>query len=153
MFKRHGVYTETEVKARYEILMEEYSKIINIEALTMVDMVKKDYTPSISDYQKNLCDTVLAKKAVCEDMPCETETALLKKVSGLADKIFEKNNELDAALKNVPDGDATKVAVYYRNEVFSKMGELRELVDSVEADADREFWPVPSYGDIIFSVK
>ena len=153
LFKRHHVYNETEVRARYEILMEEYSKIINIEALTMVEMVKKDYTPAISDYQKNLCDTILAKKSVCESIPCETETAVLKKVSELADKIFSKNNELDTALKNVPDSDATEVAVYYRNEVFSKMTELRALVDSVEADADREFWPVPSYGDIIFSVK
>ena len=153
LFRKHGVYNETEVRARYEIILEEYSKIVNIEALTMVEMVKKDYSPSISEYQRSLCDTILAKREVCENVPCKTETETLKKVSALADKIFDKNNELDFALKNVPCGDVLKTAQYYKDEVLSKMFELRELVDAVEVDADREYWPVPSYGDIIFSVK
>ncbi len=153
LFKRHGVYSENEMKARYEILMEEYSKVINIEALTMVEMVKKDYSPAISEYQRSLCDTILSKKAVCESLPCVEETETLKKIAAAADEIFAKNNELDAALKAVPAGDASEVAVYYKDNIVPKMQELRALVDSVEADADREFWPVPSYGDIIFSVK
>ncbi len=153
LFKRHKVYNETEMRARYEILMEEYSKLINIEALTMVEMVKKDYSPAISDYQRNLCDTILAKQSVCDSIPCTAETETLKKISALADNIFAKNNELDNALKNVPNTDVTTISTYYRNTVFELMGELRQMVDAVEAETDREFWPVPSYGDIIFSVK
>ena len=154
LFKRHGVYNETEMHARYEILMEEYSKVINIEALTMVDMVKKDYIPSISEYQRSLCDTILSKREVCESIPCETEKNILSRVAQLADSIYAKNAELDNAIKNVPsEKSATEIAFYYKDEVIGKMEELRKMVDEVEAEADREFWPVPSYGDIIFSVK
>ncbi len=153
LFKKHDVYNETEMRARYEILMEEYSKLLNIEALTMVEMVKKDYSPAISDYQRNLCDTILAKQAVHKSISCKTEKETLKNISELADKIFEKNQELENALKNVPTENVTVTATYYRKEIFSKMLELRSMVDAVEAETDRDFWPVPSYGDIIFSVK
>ena len=153
LFKRHGVYNETEMRARYEILLEEYSKLVNIEALTMVDMVKKDYTPAISDIQKGLCDTILAKRAVGEDIPMETEKNALKKVASIADEITGVNDALDSALKNVPTGDALETARYYRDQVVSKMNKLRTLVDTVEAESDRGYWPVPSYGDLIFSIK
>jgi len=153
LFKRHGVYNETEMRARYEILLEEYSKLVNIEALTMVDMVKKDYSPAISDIERTLCETILAKREVCEDIPCETEKNLLKKIAAAADEITGVNDALDKALKNVPCGNALEVAKHFRNEIIPKMTKLRELVDGVEAESDRGFWPVPSYGDIIFSIK
>ncbi len=153
MFKRHKVYNETEMRARYEILLEEYSKVVNIEGLTMVDMVKKDYTPAISNIQRNLCDTILAKRNVCPDIPFEAEKLSLQRISTLADKIFAANGELDDALKNVPEGTALEVATYYRREVVSRMKSLRALVDEIEAHSDRNFWPVPSYGDLIFSIK
>ena len=153
LFKRHRVYNETEMHARYEILLEEYSKLVNIEALTMVDMVKKDYTPAISEIQRSLCDTILAKREVSANIPAKTEIDLLEKISKTADEITEINNSLDNVLKNVPKGTALDVAVYYRKEVIARMEKLRELVDMVEAESDRGFWPVPSYGDIIFSIK
>jgi len=153
LFKRHKVYNETEMHARYEILLEEYSKLVNIEALTMVDMVKKDYSPAISEIQRSLCETILAKREVSASIPSKTETDLLEKISKMADEITEINNSLDNVLKNVPKGTALEIAVYYRKEVVSRMEKLRELVDTVEAESDRGFWPVPSYGDIIFSIK
>ncbi len=153
LFKRHGVYNETEMRARYEILLEEYSKLVNIEALTMVDMVKKDYSPAITDIQKALCDAIIAKRTVSEDIPCETEKKALERIAKSADEITEVNMALDNALKNVPNGNALETAVYYRHEIVSKMTKLRSLVDSVEAEGDRGYWPVPSYGDLIFSIK
>ena len=147
------MYSETEMRARYEILLEEYSKVVNIEGLTMVDMVKKDYTPAISDIQRNLCDTILAKKAVSDKIPCKAETVSLERISALADRIFDANSELENALNSVPQGTALEVAQHYRHEVVSRMAALRALVDEIEAHSDREFWPVPSYGDIIFSIK
>ena len=153
LFKKHCIYNETEVHARYEIILEEYSKIINIEALTMVDMVKKDYIPAISKIQRCLCETLLAKTAVSPDIPCQAEKVKLNRVATLADKIFETNNNLDEALKAVPKGDVLEKATYYRKTICPIMTELRAAVDEIEADSDREFWPVPSYGDIIFSIK
>ncbi|MBO4941079.1 MAG: glutamine synthetase III [Clostridia bacterium] len=153
LFKRHGVYNETEMRARYEILLEQYSKLVNIEALTMVDMVKKDYSPAISDVQRGLCETIIAKREVCPDIPFETEKGALKKIAAAADEITEINNALDSDLKNVPNGTSLEVARFFADSVIPKMERLRFLVDSVEAESDRGFWPVPSYGDIIFSIK
>lgn len=153
LFKKHGIYNATEVHARYEIILEEYCKIINIEGLTMVDMVKKDYIPAISKIQRCLCDTLIAKREVSKNIPCQSEKIKLKRVATLADKIFETNNTLDTALKSVPQGDILEKATYYRKRICTLMEELRSLVDEIEADSDREFWPVPSYGDIIFSIK
>ena len=153
LFKRHGVYNETEMRARYEILLDEYSKLVNIEALTMVDMVKKDYTPAIFNIEKSLCDVIAAKKATCDSIPCETEKGLLKKIATAADEITEVNDSLCLALKNVPSGQALETAKYFRSEIVPKMAKLRTLVDTVEAESDRRFWPVPSYGDMIFSIK
>ncbi len=153
MFKRHRVYSETEMRARYEILLEEYSKLVNIEGLVMVDMVKKDYSPAIRDIQKGLCDTILSKHSVSETIPCKTETEALNKIAAAADEITEVNNALDGALKNVPVGTALEVAMHYHDHVLPKMTQLRALVDNIEAESDRGYWPVPSYGDIIFSIK
>ncbi len=153
MFKRHKVYSETEMRARYEILLEEYSKLVNIEGLVMVDMVKKDYSPAIRDIQKGLCDTILSKRQVSKNIPCKTETEALDKIASAADEITEVNNALDAALKNVPVGTALDIAMHYHDHVLPKMAKLRALVDNIEAESDRGFWPVPSYGDIIFSIK
>ncbi len=153
MFKRHKVYSETEMRARYEILLQEYSKLVNIEGLVMVDMVKKDYSPAIRDIQKGLCDTILSKRSVSKDIPCKTETEALNKIATAADEITEVNNALDAALKCVPTGTALEVATHYRKQVVPKMARLRALVDNIEAESDRSYWPVPSYGDIIFSIK
>ncbi len=153
LFKRHGVYNETEMRARYEILLEQYSKLVNIEALTMVDMVKKDYSPAISEIQRGLCETIIAKREVCADIPFETEKGALKKIAAVADEITEINNALECDLKNVPDGTTLEVARFFADSIIPKMEKLRFLVDSVEAESDRGFWPVPSYGDIIFSIK
>lgn len=153
MFEHHKVYTGAEMNARYEILMEEYSKVLNIEALSMIGMVKKDYIPAASEYITNLCNSISARKAVCGEIPFETEKAVLKKIAPLADKMFEQVTELEEKLITSPRGNATERSVYFKNEIVGRMEDLRKTVDSIEVYADRRIWPVPSYGDIIFSVK
>lgn len=153
LFEHHKVYTGAEMHARYEILMEEYSKVINIEALSMVGMVKKDYIPSVSQYITNLCDAISAKQAVCETISVKTEKSLVELLSGALDKMFEQVTGLEAALKASTESDATKRAVYFKDEIVPKMEELRKTVDGAEIYTDRQCWPVPSYGDVIFSVK
>lgn len=153
LFEHHKVYTGAEMHARYEILMEEYSKVINIEALSMVGMVKKDYIPSVSQYITNLCDAISAKQAVCETISVKTEKSLVELLSAALDKMFEQVTGLEAALKASNEPDATKRAIYFKDEIVPKMEELRKTVDGAEIYTDRQCWPVPSYGDVIFSVK
>ena len=153
MFEHHKVYTAAEMHARYEILIQGYSKVLNIEALTMIGMVKKDYLPSVSQYLSNLCDAVSTRQAVSKSIPCDAEKELIKLLAPLSDKMYKEVCALESSLKSVPDGTATEISVYFKNEIVPKMEELRKIVDTIEVNTDRQCWPVPSYGDIIFSVK
>ena len=153
LFEHHKVYTGAEVHARYEILMEEYSKVINIEALSMIGMVKKDYIPSVSQYITNLCDAISAKQAVCESISVKTEKNIAERLSTALDAMFDQVTELEETLKNCKESDATKRAIYFKDKIVPLMQALRKTVDGAEVYTDRQCWPVPSYGDVIFSVK
>ncbi len=153
LFSDHKVYSEAEVIAKYEILLENYSKNINIEALTMIDMVNKDYLPAISAYTAELSDTILSKKAVSEDIPCDAETGILKRLSELSGLIYETAKrlaEVEKTASNICDG--YKQARMYRDEVFAVMNELRGYVDEAEGLTSEDYWPVPNYGDLTFRV-
>jgi len=152
VLKKHGVFTDVELKSRYEIYNENYVKIINIEALTMIDMVKKMYLPTASRYAKELADAIAAKKAI-GGVDESFETDLVKKVSALTGSIYSKVNALESAVANVPAEEAGEAAVYYRNVVFAAMSELRANVDELEGYVPGDEWPVPSYGEILYSVK
>lgn len=153
MLAEHGILSEIELASRYEIYNENYSKVINIEALTMLDMAKKLYLPAASKYAKELAETVSLKKAACgADDSYETE--LLLKVSSLTTSIYSKTKALDKAVNEVKTVNETgAVAMYYRNTVFKAMNELRENVDELEGCVPSSSWPVPSYADLLFSVK
>lgn len=153
MFERHKVYTGEEMKARCEILVDEYSKIINIEALAMIGMVKKDYIPAVSKHITSLCGAVAARAAIGGDIPCNSEKTLIKKLSAMSDKMFEAVTELETAVKSAPSGSAIETAVYFKDEIVTRMDSLRAIVDGIEVYTDRTLWPVPSVGDVIFSVK
>ena len=153
VFEKFGVYSKVELTSRYEIHNENYSKIINIEALTMLDMAKKLYLPSASAYARELAETIAAKKAAGgEDDSYEAD--LLKKVSALTASIYQKvqklEKDVDGAAKVTSAGEN---ALYYRNTVFADMGDLREDVDTLEGFVPASQWPVPSYGELLFSVK
>ena len=152
LFEKHGVYSKVELTSRNEIHYDNYSKIINIEALTMLDMAKKLYLPAGAKYAKFLADSVTVKKTLGADDTYESET--LKKVSGLTAKIFKGVQSLESAVEGgAKVSDAEENALYYRKEVFSAMGTLREAVDELEGCLPSEEWPVPSYGELLYSVK
>lgn len=154
LFAKNNVYTEKETRARCEIQLDNYAKVINIEALTMLDMAKKDILPAVSAYVKDLTETALSKKALSANITAEVETNL---VSDLSQKLLcfsKKIEELENALIGASEyeGDAQKYAEYYCNEVFVKMQELRAIGDDMETETATEYWPYPTYGDLLFSV-
>ncbi len=151
LFVDHGVFTETELRSRYEINLENYSKIINIEALTMIDMVKKDVISAVMAYEQALTDAVTSKKAI--GVPCAMEESLLNKLASLADVMYKKLGTLEDAVlgeKDVEEG--LKLAKYSRETIFMDMQSLRETVDEIEATVASDYWPLPTYGEMLFSV-
>ena len=152
LFTSHNVFTEKEMISRTDILLEIYSKTINIEALTLIDMVKKDILPAISAYTGELASTLAAKLAVCEDVDVSMERAEIKELSGYQGRLYALLTELDAQLENVPGTGAENTAVYYRDTVVAQMQSMREVIDAAEQKVSGEYWPVPTYLDIIFRV-
>ena len=151
LFTKHNIYTETEMKARYEIHLESYSKIINIEAQTAVDMVKRDILPAVSAYTDALSSSILGKRAVSKDIPCIADTELLKKLSSLSDGLYGKCADLEKALIKVPE-DTQKAALYYHDKVFALMQEMRAITDEMETMTASEYWPYPTYGEMLFTI-
>ncbi len=154
LFTQHRVYTPAEINARYEIKLDNYCKVLHIEALTMLDMVWKDILPAVSAYSKKLASTALAKKSLSADIDCSFETELAAKISTLTASAVEKAKALELAVmdsKNI--SGSLELAKYYKDAVFAAMNELRIVVDELETNTAARFWPYPSYGDILFSVK
>ena len=154
LFTTHKVYSETEIRARYEIKLDGYCKVLHIEALTMLDMVWKDILPAVSAYSKSLSDTVMAKRAVSESIDCSFETELVRQISALTASAVAKTRALEEAVmevKNAPD--TLSLARGYKDMVFAAMNELRIVVDELETLTAASYWPYPSYGDLLFSVK
>lgn len=153
LFTKHKVFTESEVHSRYEIMLEAYSKTINIEALTMVDMVKKDIIPAVASYIKDLSDTALAAKKLAVEVTSSFEEALVKKLSSLGSSLCLKMGELEEVLeKSGESGDALATAKYYSSVVFPKMQELRVFADEIEVHLGEKYLPYPTYGELLFNV-
>ena len=153
LFTSHKVFSEEEVLARYEIKMELYSKTLNIEALTMVDMARKDILPAASAYAKKLSDTALAKKELGLDIVGTYEFESLKQVSDLTSAILENTKALEKALVTAKDiSDFEQEAFFYRDEIFPAMTALRAVVDELEGIVDAKVWPYPSYGKLLFGI-
>ena len=158
VFGQHKVFTEREIHARTEILLENYYKTLNIEAHTAVEMVKRDYTPAVMAYQKVLCDIIASKKNVGIDT--SVEMGSVQKISSLASSMVEKTDTLCKLLEKaklmVMNKEMTgveKIARFYHDEIVAKMNEIREDVDALETMVAADYWPVPTYGEILFSVK
>ena len=151
LFERFSVFTKAELESRAEIQYEAYAKAINIEARTMIDMASKQFLPAFIKYTKTLADTVNAVKAAGVDASVQTET--LKEVSAL---MAETRAALDNLVKTTADAAAKEEgevqATYYHTEVVPAMDALRAPVDKLEMIVDKEAWPMPSYGDLIFEV-
>ena len=153
LFEKHRIFTETEVHSRYEIKMEGYCKVIGIEALTMLELTRKQILPAVSAYAKELSETVIAKKTACPAASCEMEEALIEKLSSLGASLFGKANTLDEALLGAKDFEEIGCcAAYYHDTVFAAMQELRAVADELELNTAESYWPFPTYGDLLFSI-
>ena len=154
LFEKNKIYSREEIYARYDIELENYSKHINIEALTMIDMAKKDMIPAVTAYVRELTDTALAKKALSELIPTSVEEELVISLSNKLVSFAKKTAELEDAVIKASEfeGDNLKYAKYYREKVFSVMQELRAVGDAMETETSAEYWPYPSYGDMLYGV-
>ena len=152
LFVSHKVYSETEIRARYDIKLENYAKLINIEALTMIDMAKKDILPCASSYAKELADTLIVKKEFVPE--CAYEESTLKEISALTDKEYAAVCKLEKAAAGADEiEDPEKKAMYYKDEVIGAMNEVRESADKLETLVSADYWPYPSYGELLFGVR
>ena len=154
LFIRHKIYTEAEMEARYETILEEYSKTLNIESLTMSSMVRHDILPAVSAYVASLAEAVNAKRNVCPNLACTAEVTLIEKLSSLMDEAFQKVEALDTATADskAESYNALTAATYYKDVIIPAMEGLRAVVDQMEVDTASNFWPYPSYGDLMFKV-
>ncbi len=154
LFTTHKVFSETEMKARYEVKLENYCKTINIEALTMVDMVNKDVLPAITAYVKDLSETVATKKSAVSSADCSYEEKVIAKLSSLTGSIFSKVKALETALIEVKNAEDSQAAAnMFKDSVFEKMQSLRADCDEAESITASKYWPYPTYGELLFSVR
>ena len=152
LFARHRVYTEIELAARYKMKLDNYCKVLHIEALTMLDMARQDILPAVSAFAKELCDTATAKNALGVEAVYETETAA--RVSKLMTAVLTEVRALEKASDDAEElADVLTRACAYKDNVLNAMSALRESVDELETLTARKYWPYPNYGDLLFSVK
>ncbi len=151
VFEKHGVYTETEIRSRVEILLEEYVKIINIEALTMIDMAKKDILPAVSSYVRKLSQTAKLAKECGADPAYEMD--LVKKLTDLEKEMYKNLQNLeDITVKASGIEDMKEASTFYHDEVLTAMGMLRAPADQLETLVGEKYWPYPTYGKMLFYV-
>ena len=148
-----GIYSETEMMARHEIHMEKYCKVIHIEATTLIDMVQHAILSAVSDYTASLCDTIAKKKAALPGVSCKVEEALAASLSALNEELLDRTMALKSAVETVsPTASQEDMMHYYHDTVFRQMNELRTVIDKLETLTASEYWPYPTYYDLLFSV-
>ena len=148
------IFSEAEIRSRYEICLENYCKTVNIEGLTMVDMARKEILPAVEAYLGDLSGTVAAKTAAVPGLACKYEKDQISKLSKLADEISDAASSLDTTLirlKAIPD--VTDAAYVIRDVVLQEMAELRVVCDEAESITADKYWPFPTYGDLLFGVR
>ena len=154
LFARHRIYTAEEARSRYEILLDNYCKMLNIEAMTMIDMVRREILPAVSLYSGKVADAALKKKSLGIDASTGYEEKLVGKLSSLTSAIDSRCDALETALYEIKaSDDLYRLACGYRDRVFIAMQELRAAVDEAESVTDARAWPFPTYGDLLFGVR
>ncbi len=154
MFEHHGVLTGDEVRSRCEIQLENYCKQLHIEALTMVDMLRKQILPAASKYLSVLGSTITTTQAAYPKAKCQYEKDTMEKLSSLIDSLYKETGilETDIANEESKAGDIEKQAHYVRDTLFVQMEKTRAIADQIEPMVDKTLWPYPTYGDMLFSV-
>ena len=154
MLTSQGVFTEEEIRSRYEITLENYCKTVIIEANTMVSMAKTQIIPAIETYTTDVVKAATAKKAIDPSIACNYESSVVKKLSEFTDQIFSKTEELEEALIDLDNAeDIGTESVMIRDNVLELMGELRLACDEAETLTAKNYWPFPSYADLLFGVR
>ena len=152
LFRRFSVMSETEMRSRREIFFENYRKVKNIEAKTMLEMTVRDIIPAVSKYIGVLSENAIRKKTFIPTIDNVCETELIEKLSALLSKTYYAYTALEKAEKIAVGKKDEDAAFYYKNTVETKMTNLRRFVDEMETLTAREYWPFPTYGDITFGV-
>ena len=151
LFEKFGIYTKAELVARQEITYETYSKYINIEAKTMIDMASKQYIPAVIGFTKNLADTIVALNSIGAD--CAVQKKLLSDVSGKLNEATDALNALSEVVARVEKLPTEKEKAFaFKDEVKPAMDSLRAPIDALEMMVDEKLWPVPNYDELIFEV-
>ena len=152
LFVQNKVFSEKELHARFDIMLESYSKVINIEALTMIDMAKKSIIPAVSKYTKELSDTIAVKTGLGIDAGYERQVA--EKLSLLNSKAYEITLRLEkSVIRTNKEKSVEKKAKLHETDVLAKMNKLREVVDEMETMTSKDYWPMPNYSELLFRVK
>lgn len=153
LFERQGVLMKDEIVSRYEIMMEEYTKVLNIEALTMIDMVKKQILPAILKFEKELADTALLKRSLTETLPASYELQTLESVSYFMEQAYAALKDLEIKVKELHVIDDFEIAAsFVRDMVIPAMAALRQPCDQLEMLTDTNYWPFPTYGKLLFGI-
>ena len=152
MLQRHQIFSEAEIRSRYEITMENYVRTVRIEALTMADMARKEILPAVLRYTGDLASGISEKKKAVAVLPCRAETKLLEKLSILSDEIDAAIDALEESIDGCTGEDITAQAFFIRDELLGKMDALRTLCDKAEMLTAASYWPFPTYGDLLFKV-
>jgi glutamine synthetase len=154
LFTQHKVLSEVEMHSRYEIMLENYCKTLNIEALTMIEMARRDILPAVIGYMKELSETALSKKSLIAGADCDYEEKTIAKLSSLASAMYYSVETLEKDLGAVKEiEDAKKQALEYRDRIIAEMQELRTAVDEAECITAQKYWPYPTYGELLFGVR
>ncbi|MBQ3868642.1 MAG: glutamine synthetase type III, partial [Clostridia bacterium] len=154
MLTSHKVFTVEELRSRRDIMLENYCKTVTIEANTMINMASTMITPAIERFSADVARNAAAKKGLDPSLACAYETALVRKLSDLTDAIAARTSELQDAVIALHDaGDIISESAMIRDNVLPKMCELRLSCDEAETVTDKKYWPMPTYADILFSVR
>jgi glutamine synthetase len=154
LFLKHGIYTETEMRSRCEILLENYAKRINIEALTMVEMAKRDILPAVSAHIKDLTEIISGKMSISSSLNCDYENKILTKLSDLSVELYNSADKLESAVKKIKaTGNNADIAMAYKNKVVPLMEKVRKIADELEVNTGSKYWPYPTYGDLLFGIQ
>ena len=153
LFETHRVYSEIELRSRLSVLLEHYRKILNIEALTMIEMSNKDIMPAVSKFIGKISNNLIAKTTALVNVSASYEETIVERASILLDTMLEKTRALEQELKGAEEiSDPQSAADYYRDTVITTMDELRNAADELEIICDRSMWPYPDYTQLLFGI-
>ena len=153
LFTKHGIFTETEIRSRYEILLENYCKTIHIEACTLREMIRQDFAPAVVKYMESLSRSILSKKQISSRISTSAEEKMLEKVSAEYEALYVALEKLDADIEKAETmEDGLDLAKFYHDPVFKDMEKVRSIADGIEIHIPEEFLPYPTYSRILFYV-